>query len=146
MRTDRVHLGLVIGALLAGCAGTLDDPERYDVARQESQPSATPSCADIAGVPTTILGARCATAGCHDASAGSAAKLDLASPQLHARLTGKAATGGAGVLVDVANPEASVLYTKTATLAPFGSTMPVGASALDERARACLRAWIAGGT
>jgi len=116
MRTDRVHLGLVIGALLAGCAGTLDDPERYDVARQESQPSATPSCADIAGVPTTILGARCATAGCHDASAGSAAKLDLASPQLHARLTGKAATGGAGVLVDVANKQKAQAAARAAKL------------------------------
>jgi len=61
-----------------------------------------------------------------------------------ARLAGKAATGGPGVLVDPGgDPSKSVLYLKLTSSPPFGSQMPLTGTKLDATTLACVATWIA---
>jgi hypothetical protein len=117
-------LALVVAA--AGCPGSLADPARF-----------TATCADV---PTQILVARCATAGCHDA-ADRAGALDLESAHVSVRLVGVAATGGEGLLIDPANPDGSVLVRKLTAAPPFGRQDPPGAP-LEPATLDCIRDWV----
>jgi hypothetical protein len=114
---------------IAGCPGSLEDPGRFAA-----------QFGDCPDVPA-LLEDSCAGASCHG-SANPAGGLDLASPGLPERLAGKPAQGGSGLLVDLDQPDASVLYTKLGDAPPFGSRMPLGAEALDEATLACLLDWI----
>jgi hypothetical protein len=119
---------------LAGCPGSLEDPERFALADGSA-------CLDV---PTTLLGAKCATgAGCHVAEAPGG-DLDLVSPGLAARLVDVPAssTCGGTLLVDSSDPEASLLYQKVLDSAPCGSRMPLGGAPLVDVERACLLEWI----
>jgi hypothetical protein len=121
-----------LGALFAvtsGCPGTLSLEEKQHLAY------------DCPDVPSVILARRCANAGCHDAD-GRAGGLDLASPKLAQRLLGVPASGGAGALVDLRDPESSVLLTKLGDRPPFGARMPSGRPAIDPASYACLHAWV----
>lgn len=135
----KTQVAILLAALVAGCAGTLEDPERFtggDGGR------ALEACPDV---PTQILAPTCASSGCHAASAP-AADLDLASPDPRARLAGKRDSHAAGLLLDPVNPSASTLYRKLSAPPPFGARMPLGGAALDDRALACVLAWIVVGS
>jgi hypothetical protein len=119
--------------ILAGCPGTLENPERF----REG------FCPDI---PGEMFPQRCAATGCHG-GLEPAAMLDLQSPGVAARLAGVPAAGddcsGMGTLADPADPEASLLYTKTLESPPCGARMPMVGAPLTEHDRQCLLDWIA---
>jgi hypothetical protein len=112
------------------------------VAACAASPAETTADAGACGsVEADLLHPRCATSGCHTAGAP-AGGLDLASPNVLARLTNKPAVGGGGMLIVHDDPATSVIVKKLASPPPFGSRMPVGA-ALDASQIACVKAWIA---
>ncbi len=121
--------GLALGAGVLGCPGTLSLEEKQHLAY------------DCPDVPSVILARRCANAGCHDATAA-AANLDLASPKVAQRLVGVQASGGAGALIDLRDPESSVLLTKLGDRPTFGARMPSGRPAIDPASYACVHAWV----
>jgi hypothetical protein len=113
-------------ALFRGDGGALDNPE--------PAPDAG-ACPDI---PTQVFQADCAA--CHSASSPQGG-LDLASPDVAARLVGVPAQG-AGLLIDPADPAMSALYTKLTSTPPFGARMPLGGTPLDDATMGCLLTWI----
>lgn len=122
--------------VLAGCAGTLENPERFDNdGGSTSQPSA--ACQDV---PTLLASSCGAGEGCHS-SKDKAASLDLQSPALADRLRGAKASNGA-LLVDPAKPAESVLYTKLTVQPPFGARMPYGGTPYDEATMKCVLGWV----
>jgi hypothetical protein len=155
MSTERSRAGraartLAATLLCAGafsCAGTLTDPERFEVeGGSTSLPvgagdgQAGPGCEDV---ETMLLPASCALSGCHSAK-DMAAGLDLESPGIRARLTGQAATGGPGVLVDPGgDAQKSILYLKLTPNPPYGFQMPLSGTKLTGPDLACVAAWIA---
>jgi hypothetical protein len=82
----------------------------------------------------------CGVAGCHDATTKAEA-LDLASPDVAARLVGVLAVEGNGLLIDPASPGASVVYTKLTATPPFGGRMPTG-TPLDDATIQCVLSWV----
>jgi hypothetical protein len=113
-------------AMGGGCAGELDRPERfYDGGACD---------------PEAVLRQRCATSGCH-AATNPESGLDLASRGVGARLRNRAGSGCAGMLIDVAAPEASLLLDKISDRPSCGYQMPPG-QPLGETERACLTAWV----
>lgn len=115
-------------ASLAGCPGTLSLEEKQHLAY------------DCPDVPSVILARRCASAGCHDATTRMAG-LDLASPNVEQRLLGVPSNGG-GALVDLHDPESSVLLLKLTDRPPFGARMPAGKPPIDAQAYACIHTWV----
>jgi hypothetical protein len=143
---DRILLSLLLVGVLTACPGSLEDPERFDTPITPGvgdAGSSSPSALSCGNVESDLLAKRCATAGCHD-STSSAAGLDLGAGSRE-RLTGKAASGGAGVLIAPNDAAASILYQKVTASPPFGGRMPFGAP-LEESEMDCLRRWIEGGT
>ncbi len=156
----RAFLFGALGASAWGCPGGLDDPGEFlgddagaataaggidgstfmqDArASNDATDGSLPSCGDV----PALLGAHCASAGCHGQTPPAAA-LDLASAGLSARIVDKPASGG-GLLADPANPSASVLYTKLLASPPFGSRMPLAAPPLGASDTACVLSWLAG--
>lgn len=132
---------LSVGAIVAACAGTLEHPERFtSVSPDLPEGGTAPAARVCADVPTTVLAPRCATAGCH-AAINPAGSLDLTSPGLAARLVGVSAKTG-GLLVDLAAPEQSVMYTRVQPTAP--GRMPVSGDPLNDATVTCLLAWMRG--
>jgi hypothetical protein len=142
------------GVLLAGstlsCAGTLEDPERFAIGGSPTLPAAVDGSSSVQrgsdpaceATVVALFPARCAAAGCHSAM-DKTAGLDLQSPDVRARLTGAAATGGPGILLDPGgDPEKSILYLKLTPMPPFGAQMPLTGAKLDETALACVAQWI----
>jgi hypothetical protein len=113
--------------LLAGCPGSLENPERF----QDGG-----ACSDV----PTLLASKCGTSGCH-ASENPSNGLDLASADIKGRLTGQSAQGGSGLLIDEDTPDQSVIYTKLGESPPFGGRMPPGAP-LDDATADCILAWL----
>lgn len=130
---------IVLGAALTGCPGSLENPERFDLGDGGGQTDtgAGPSCPDV---PTAIFAPSCSVEGCHSAK-DQLGKLDLETSPIGPRLVGQKANGGAGLLIDPATPDDSVLLTKLRKPPPFGSQMPLGASLTEEQIQ-CVRAWI----
>jgi len=126
-------LALALAVPLAGCPGSLDDPERF--AGQFGLEGGV--CPDV----PSFLATTCTAASCHAATAP-AAGLDLASPGLYGRVSGKMASGGPGLIVDPSDPTSSVLYTKLQVPPPFGSRMPLVGAPLDDTTVACVLTWI----
>lgn len=110
--------------LLTACPGTLEHPD------------------DFSGVPATILGPSCAKAQCHD-SETAASRLDLSPDEgLRERLIDvPGITTCGGKIVDPANPEQSLLYTKCLPNPACGTQMPQTGS-LSEADIAELLEWI----
>jgi hypothetical protein len=120
--------GLAVG--LVACPGTLD----------EGKFAGAGACTDPV---KEIFTPTCAISGCHStADSDSSGKLDLEAPNVADRLRGKKATGGAGSLIDLTNPEQSVLITKLKSPVPFGSRMPLGSPALDSVKQKCIHDWV----
>jgi hypothetical protein len=132
----RFLLTLGLAAPLAGCPGHLEDPGRF-AGEFGTGGSTTTACPDV----PTLLSTTCTAAGCHAATTP-AAGLDLASPGVFMRLSGKQAMGGSGLLVDPTNPASSVLYTKLMSPPPFGSRMPLVGMPLGDAEVACVLTWI----
>jgi hypothetical protein len=132
MSFDRARGTLLSFALVAGCAGHLDHPERFRTDGGGTM------CADI---PTTLFAPTCARAGCH-AAAQPAAGLDLASPDPASRMIGRQAAGGPGLLIDPAMPDNSVILLKVSSSPPFGSRMPLAGTPLDAPTVSCLHDWV----
>ncbi len=134
----------VLGALLVctACPGSLEDPVLFlaDAASPDSPEDAAPFLADAAcpDIPTQVFQPACAA--CHSAALEQGG-LDLQSPDVAARLVGVTAQGG-GLLVDLAHPATSVLYTKLTPMPPFGARMPLVGPPLDDATMACVLTWI----
>ncbi|GAC1518521.1 MAG: hypothetical protein NVS3B10_20480 [Polyangiales bacterium] len=160
--------------VFVGCASELRDPARFDVdggavtapapaappapsappeagaapLAPEAGPLPLPEASLGTGDPACIaplLAARCATNGCHD-NKGSAARLDLASPGVSARLRGMdpASTGacaGKGKLIDPAAPDQSIVYTRVLTPPLCGTPMPPS-GALTPADVDCFKQWV----
>ncbi len=122
--------------LLAGCPGTLRDPERFTDGGTDG--------GDCPDVPTDIFAAKCAGSSCHG-GATPVQGLDLVSDGVASRVVGKAAIGCKGPLADPEKPEDSVLYIKIAPEATCGGRMPPG-PALSDTEIACVKDWIAAQT
>jgi hypothetical protein len=120
---------LVFVTALAGCPGSLDDPDRF--AGQFG------TCPDV----PALLSKTCATAGCHAAENPSSG-LDLASDDIVGRLSGQKAVGGSGLLIDPTTPADSVLYEKVTDAPPFGGRMPLGGDPLDDAQVGCILSWL----
>ncbi len=129
----------VTALALAGCPGSLD--ASFDIADGGGAGAVLGANAACPDIPSTVFAATCSGAGCHGATSP-ANGLDLASPNVGARLIGKASSMG-GALLDPAFPSRSVLYTKLAASPPFGARMPLGSAPLDDAALACVSAWVA---
>ncbi len=127
--------------MVAACAGTLEDADRFqEGGAPVSAPGATeppPACPDV---PREVFLPSCAGAGCHSAK-DSVASLDLESPDVASRVRGKRAVAGPGLLLDPADPEASLLYRKMTSPPPFGGTMP--STPLAPQVVDCVRKWTA---
>ncbi len=93
---------------------------------------------------------RCGGSACHDPGDSTAAGLDLTSPGVDARVSGVPGLTCAGFLANPADPESSLLYTKTQDPdlaqvdAPCGSRMPVTGAPLTDEEMLCMRDWISG--
>jgi hypothetical protein len=122
---------LVTATLFVGCGGRLEHPERF-----------TDGGAGACQADTTIFAARCATAGCHSATAP-AAGLDLASAGLQARLVDHPSMGCSGaMLIDSKQPDASLLLKKLAPSPPCGYQMPMGGTPLTTDEQRCVSDWV----
>jgi hypothetical protein len=132
---------LALATPLAGCPGDLSDPGRFASQFGTGGGGAGGDDGGMCPDTPTFLAATCTAAGCH-AAASPAASLDLASPDVYTRLSGKMATGGAGLLIDPQSPAASILYLKLLAPPPYGSRMPLVGSPLSDAETACVLSWI----
>jgi hypothetical protein len=133
-----VALALCLLLGLSGCAGDLENPERFF----DGGPGA--ACNLAIDVEVDLLAsATCTGPGCHAAESPNAAP-DLASPGLAARLI-DVAVGGCEdrVLVDLGDPQSSYLLESLRPDPGCGGQMPVGGS-LSEEEIACVEQWIEG--
>jgi hypothetical protein len=122
-----VALGVVA---LAGCPGSLENPEAFDDA------------STVCDAPGTILGPRCATSNCHDAE-DPISNLDLTPDDgLAARLVGVPGVDCAGTLVDTTSPETSLLFTKCLAENTCAARMPITGAKLTADEEQCLLEWL----
>jgi hypothetical protein len=118
-----------LAVALVGCPGSLEDPSRFD--------GQFGDCPDI----DMLIATTCAKNNCH-AGSNLMGSLDLGSPDIVSRLSGKKAVGGPGLLIDPKDPAKSVLYTKLGSTPPFLSQMPLTGAKLDASTQACFLSWI----
>lgn len=132
LRRRRAPVLSAVFALLASCAGGIDDPDRFP----------PPSCPirDF-DARADLLVARCGGAGCH-AGDTPASGLDLVSPGVATRLLGTPSTCQGLPLVDTSSPSVSILLDKVGPVPRCGSSMPLGQAPLDATERGCLEAWV----
>ena len=135
-----IACSLLLGA---GCAGSLDHPERFAYLANPPDAGGGPGGSDDAGCDpvTDIFPPSCTTSACHSAQSQQG-NLDLQSAGLPQRLVGKQAHGGPGLLIDPAHPDQSVLLLKLGDNPPFQFQMPLGAPPLSADEIACLTAWV----
>ncbi len=130
--------------LLAGCAGPLEDPARFDYLDAGPGSDAGVTGGDGGCDPvTSIFIPSCNTSSCHSARAQQG-NLDLESRGLPHRLVNVAASGGPGLLINSGDPDLSVLYTKVSGTPPFKFQMPLGRPPLGPDELACLQQWVHG--
>lgn len=122
-------------ATTAGCAGGLDDPERFTG-------GSTSSCAP-GTTATSIIQSHCFS--CHSTDNKLiGAGLDLQAPGLPGRLYTTTAACNAAPLADSANPSGSFLLKKLTANPGCGSRMPQGGE-LNAADTACLTEWLVAG-
>lgn len=147
-----MRLLIVVAALAAGCAGELNDPERFTGEAVDASSGgvadADPGAPDADSVPACgdvqpdIIVPRCSGGACHDAAAP-AAGLDLGSPDVGARLIGVASACNGLLLIDPNDRPASYLLEKLAPSPTCGGQMPPGAP-LSAADLACVIEWVEG--
>lgn len=171
MRTERDALFAFLGGAaalvgLAGCPGTLEDPERFQIDASEAGAPAVAGSAGTAGsagsagsagqtgqagsdacgdVPARIFVPTCGGTGCHSVKAPQQG-LDLVSPDVASRIVGETAKTCLSILADPANPEGSLMYQKLLPKPACGVQMPLARPPLSAADVACVRAWIAAQT
>lgn len=139
----RLRALLLLGSIVtigvstvSGCPGTIDDIDRFK--------TTAGSACDVEG---TLFPTKCTDALCHNAT-DLIADLDLESPGLPSRVVGQASSPDeecpGELLVDPANPEASLLYAKLVDPPPCGSPMPFTGDPLTEEEVQCVLTWIEG--
>lgn len=119
---------LVVLALVAGCAGELENPERFA------------ECAP--GFVEQLFMEKCA-GDCH-AGVDPEAGLDLVAPGMAQRLMGRASAQEACeglVIVDPAGGD-SLIVDKLSDSPPCGARMPFGQSKLSAAELECVRRWV----
>jgi hypothetical protein len=135
-----------------GCAGKLQDPERFDFLIKHADAGAKQSAdASTSGPPaclTTLFQTKCnTTVGCHGGAAP-AAGLDLILPHVEDRLVGKMSSPNSACanMTLVAADGSGGLLTKKLTDTPgCGAPMPFGPgpSALKADELSCVKDWVA---
>ncbi|MCY1041573.1 hypothetical protein OV208_09625 [Corallococcus sp. bb12-1] len=124
-------------ATSAGCAGGLDDPDRFT--------GGTGGACATSTTATGIIQAQCFA--CHSTSSKEiGAGLDLQAPGLPGRLytTTSSAACGAVPMADSANPANSLFLKKLTPTPGCGTQMPQG-NPLSEAESACLKEWLVNG-
>lgn len=137
----RLLLAITFLALLCGCPGRLDDPDRFLITTCE--PVCTTSTSTIPPL-LTIFRPRCGIDGCHDSSAMPESGLDLYSGGVAARLVGVTSTTAVcngRTYVVPGDPTNSLIYGKISGIPPCGIPMPVGSELSVEDIEA-VRLWI----
>jgi len=126
---------------LLGCAGSLDNPERFENLANLDGGQVTPPSDGGCDPVIDIFPVGCATSACHSAQSQQGS-LDLQSAGLPQRLVNQTAHGGPGLLIDKQNPAQSVILLKLMAPPPFGFQMPLGAPPLSPDEVACIQAWV----
>lgn len=132
--------------LLGGCAGALDDPQRFAYLDGGGADGGALSLGDGGCDPApAIFVPSCSTSACHSAQSQQGG-LDLQSAGMPQRLVGQRASGGPGLIIDPQHPRQSVILTKLDAAPPFNFQMPLGAPPLDPDQVACIQLWVDGAT
>ncbi len=162
MSTDRLLLASALVLWATGCPGSLENKEDFLAGGGASAASngstgsdGSTGSGEVDPVCDGLITTSCARSNCHVEGASTP---DLTVEGREERLRDVPATGisckpdagagGAGgqaayLLVDTANPEESLMYTKCLDAPPCGSQMPlIGADKLDDEQLACLLEWI----
>ncbi len=113
-------MGMVVGALLAGCPGELDRPERFD-------------CTDV---EAKIFKPKCGTVGCHG-NPGAANNLDLVAPGVKGRLNSQISTCQS-------KPMKSFMLEKLKGTPGCGTLMPLGGDPLTADEYKCVEDYLSG--
>lgn len=138
----RAHLPTLLALALAtsGCPGRLVEPERFErgVVR---------ACPDDFDVEQDLFGETCGTTGCHAGGAEAASGLDLAAPDVGARLLAHRSTSTVDAcrgraLLTPGDLAGSLLVEKLADEPPCGAQMPVGLGGLTSVERVCLEEYL----
>ncbi|MBJ6762228.1 hypothetical protein JGU66_15755 [Myxococcaceae bacterium JPH2] len=138
-RPSHTPLATVLLALgfsfTAGCAGALDDPERF-TGESTGCPSGTTA--------QSIIQSQCLS--CHS-TASKLGDLDLEAAGLPGRLftTTTTSCGQQRPLADSSNPAGSYFLQKLGAEPSCGVRMPQGGQALSSAQVACLSAWLTAG-
>ena len=114
---------LAVGALLTGCPGNLDRPERFFM-----------DAGDCSDVEKLIFIPTCGGAGCHE-SPGAANNLDLVTPGAAGRIK-------AAVSTCQGKPMASFLLEKVKASPSCGASMPLGSDPLGPNELKCLEGYL----
>lgn len=123
-----------------GCKGGTEEikAEPEPESESESGPESELAC----DIPKLFV-QTCNGEACHGNGGGSAAGLDLISPNVEDRVSGVMGTNCNGLLADLSKPQSSLLYTKV-TEPDCGVLMPMGGKPLDEDQLTCMEYWISG--
>ncbi|HEX9297010.1 MAG TPA: hypothetical protein VF881_14300 [Polyangiaceae bacterium] len=137
--------------LAVGCAGQLEDPDRFFDASPSSTGTAGGSSIDPC-MANIVVTNKCATLGCHGEGAPASADLLLTASSVGANAVtfvdksnagfAMACMAGAYKLIDSQNPEASLILTKTKMPQPCGTLMPQLPPLLTAADTACVLSWI----
>ncbi len=134
MRRVSCHLLLTsIAFLVAGCPGSLENPDRF----------AGVGCELNIDVERDVLQAKCDGQDCHNSGPAPAAGLDLVSPDVLRRLIdvpGRACDGRA--LIQSEAPDGSQLLDRIQEMPECGLRMPLGGDVLPAEEANCVRAWV----
>jgi hypothetical protein len=126
-------VALIGGASLIGCAGELENPERFTNPRLVSNECNMDVIADV-------IEPRCGASGCHSASDSVDLVSDDASRLLSITST---ATGCEGApMIDPQDPTASLIYHKLFPDPSCGLQMPFGADELSDQEKTCILDWV----
>ncbi|NBD11078.1 MULTISPECIES: hypothetical protein [Corallococcus] len=137
-RPYRAPLATLFAAALlattAGCAGGLDDPERFTGGTSSCAPGTT---------ATSLIQAQCFA--CHSTETKNiGANLDLQAAGLPGRLYTTTASCNAAPLADSANPSQSFFLKKLSASPGCGAQMPQG-NPLNAADTACISEWLIAG-
>lgn len=147
MSSDHRSLAPLAALLLlatTGCPGSLENKDDF-LAAGGGGASAGPSTGSQGGAPADdpcngLITERCATSTCH---APGVTPPDLSYEGRVERIRDQPARcDDTLLLVDTANPEQSLMYTKCTDAPPCGSRMPLVDGPLEDEELACLLDWI----
>ena len=124
--------GVLALSVLSGCPGDLVDPDRFLTGRDGGGGG---GCS--LDVEQDIFQAKCATAGCHDATTASGA-LDLATAGVKDRLR----TGTATCTSAAGQRAGTFMLNKVSASPSCGGPMPLGGTPLTSAEVSCLNAYL----